>query len=180
VEALEEPIPELTPEPSPEPAPPRFLSQEEEEEQEQAARLCETVYFSASTPSVATTVAYAPPAVKKVVAPIRQTAIEAPVGLAQPVQRAQPASEPASAPEPEPLPQEPMLEPAQPRFAEIAEEPIYTPIPRDYNAEYSGELQIPDAYDERRPPPETTLFSEPNEEELRELDKPAFMRRLHF
>jgi hypothetical protein len=95
-----------------------------------------------------------------------------------------PEPEPEAAPEPVQQTQEEHTEhevefvPARPRFAEIAEAPLYAPLPRDY-AEYDSN-QVHSPYEERRPQPEATLFSEPDEETLRELDKPAFMRRLSF
>jgi cell division protein FtsZ len=67
-------------------------------------------------------------------------------------------------------------EPARPKFAELSEEPEYTLLPRDYAAENTGE---PAEADEYSVPPAATLFRK-DEDEKRDLDKPAFLRRLGF
>jgi cell division protein FtsZ len=70
--------------------------------------------------------------------------------------------------------------PARPRFAELAEEPAYTPLPRDYASDFSSGMRAPaaSAFDEQRVP--ATLFSASDEETERDLDVPAFMRRSQF
>jgi len=80
----------------------------------------------------------------------------------------------------EPAPREPAVEPARPRFAELSEEPIYAPLPRDYSAEFASGVLSPAPLDEYRAQPAATLFTENDEEQQRELDKPAFLRRLRF
>ena len=67
--------------------------------------------------------------------------------------------------------------PARPQFAELAEEPAYTPLPRDY-AEF-GKGRGPAAPEDRAAQPATALFTG-GEEAERDLDVPAFMRRLKF
>jgi hypothetical protein len=70
--------------------------------------------------------------------------------------------------------------PARPRFAEIAEVPAYAPQRRDYAAEYGGNPQSTDAFEQRNSSTDAAVLSESDEEALRELDKPAFMRRSKF
>ncbi len=70
--------------------------------------------------------------------------------------------------------------PARPKFAELSEEPAYTPLPRDYASEFMGGGRAPAAEEENRAQPGTPLSSEANEDDQRDLDKPAFLRRLQF
>ena len=102
---------------------------------------------------------------------------------------AKPAAEPAKAEaapadaatqfEPEEL--ELVAAPARPQFAELAEEPAYTPLPRDYASDFDNGLR-PAAAEEpiAKPAPAPALFPESDEESQRDLDVPAFMRRLQF
>jgi hypothetical protein len=46
--------------------------------------------------------------------------------------------------------------------------------------EFDSGPQAPSALDEHRAEQAAALFSEPDEESLRELDTPTFMRRLQF
>jgi hypothetical protein len=46
--------------------------------------------------------------------------------------------------------------------------------------DYDGGLPALTALDEHRAQAATALFTEPDEESLRELDTPTFMRRLQF
>ena len=66
--------------------------------------------------------------------------------------------------------------PARPQFAELAEEPVYTPLPRDYAADFGNIARNAGAQE----PPAAAVFAEPAQEEERDLDVPAFMRRLQF
>jgi cell division protein FtsZ len=72
-------------------------------------------------------------------------------------------------------------EPARPRFAELAEDAIYTPLPRDYASDFTPGSRGPSA-----PPAEehvaaaAALFSGSGEEVETDLDVPAFMRRGQF
>jgi hypothetical protein len=64
----------------------------------------------------------------------------------------------------------------RPRFAEL-EEPVHAPLPRDY-ADDMGNGVRPAAPHTGEPAP-GTLFTD-TEEEQRDLDTPAFLRRLQF
>jgi cell division protein FtsZ len=81
---------------------------------------------------------------------------------------------------PEPEETEPVAEPARPKFAELCEEPVYTPLPRDYAPEFTTGAGGPAALDDYRAHPASTLFRETDDEAQRDLDKPAFLRRLGF
>jgi cell division protein FtsZ len=147
-------------EPKPKPAP--FLSEDEdaEEEIEKKEELAATEKWG--EPDTLVQPAYfsasAPPASAVDVAP-------------------PPATE-AVTPEPEEL--ELVAAPARPKFAELSEEPAYTPPTTDYASEFIGASRAPAAQDEYRGQPASTLTSESTEDEQRDLDKPAFLRRLHF
>jgi cell division protein FtsZ len=60
-------------------------------------------------------------------------------------------------------------DPVRPQFAELAEAPAYAPQERDYAAE--GEFHAP---------PTPPLFDQNEEEPQRDLETPAFLRRLQF
>jgi cell division protein FtsZ len=62
--------------------------------------------------------------------------------------------------------------PARPRFAEM-EEAVYTPLPRDFASDLSNGAH-PAAQ------PVAALFAEQGQDQERDLDVPAFMRRLQF
>jgi cell division protein FtsZ len=67
----------------------------------------------------------------------------------------------------------------RPQFAELAEEPAYTPLPRDYASDFGNGVRGPSAPDG---PAQSAAapYSTPGEEAERDLDVPAFMRRLKF
>jgi cell division protein FtsZ len=69
--------------------------------------------------------------------------------------------------------------PARPQFAEMAEEPTFTPLPRDYVSDFSGGEHM-SAPEEQPVQPVPSVFPEPAAESERDLDVPAFMRRLQF
>jgi cell division protein FtsZ len=69
--------------------------------------------------------------------------------------------------------------PAWPKFAELSEEPVYTPLPRDYALDF-GSGRSPAMPDDRRTGPAGAVFSESAEEAQQDLDTPAFMRRIQF
>jgi cell division protein FtsZ len=69
---------------------------------------------------------------------------------------------------------------ARPQFAEMAEEPVYTPLPRDYATEFGTGLRAPAEAEEHRAQPAKALFQEQDEAAHRDLDTPTFMRRLRF
>jgi cell division protein FtsZ len=80
----------------------------------------------------------------------------------------------------EPEEMELVAAPARPKFAEISEEPAFTPLPRDYSSEFVSTMRVPVALDEYRAQPAATLFRDAGEEAQRDLEKPAFLRRLGF
>jgi cell division protein FtsZ len=67
-----------------------------------------------------------------------------------------------------------------PKFAELAEEPTYTLLPKEYAAGGFGNGSHAAVALEERIGQPASLFPEPAEEEQRDLDVPAFMRRLQF
>jgi cell division protein FtsZ len=76
---------------------------------------------------------------------------------------------------------EPVLAaPARPQFAELAEESSYTPLPRDYAPDFSKGARGTAPVEEQSAQPTAALFSGAGEEADRDLDVPAFMRRLKF
>jgi len=143
--------PAAAPTPAPAPAPARFMSQDEEGEEEMMAE-DEPAFFSASA-SAAAAVAVA--------APVAQTALE-------------------TAPRFDSEELELVTAPARPQFAEMAEEPSYTPLPRDYAADFGSGLRGPVAMDEHPVQPVISLFPAAEEEAQRDLDTPTFLRRLRF
>jgi hypothetical protein len=62
----------------------------------------------------------------------------------------------------------------------MLEEPTFTPLPRDYAAEFGSATREPVEAGENAAQPSTPLFTEPGIEEQRDLDIPAIMRRLRF
>jgi cell division protein FtsZ len=75
--------------------------------------------------------------------------------------------------------------PSKPRFAELAEEPVYTPLPRDFAAEFANAMRTSagsasPASEEQHAKATATLFTAPDEHSDRDLDVPAFMRRSQF
>ena len=78
--------------------------------------------------------------------------------------------------------EEPAFVPAasRPQFAELAEEPVYTPLPRDYASDFGNGLGRPEEADDREAHTIASPLSAPAEEPERDLDVPAFMRRLKF
>jgi cell division protein FtsZ len=123
-----------------------------EDEEKETTDSDAAFFFSSSTPTVATTVS--------VVAPPETTDKEV-----------------ATVAEPEPEPEE---TPARPRFAEMMEEPAFTPMPRNYAAEFGSAVREPVETAEHPVQPPSTLFTESGIEEQRDLDIPAIMRRLRF
>jgi cell division protein FtsZ len=74
--------------------------------------------------------------------------------------------------EPEPEP-ELVGAAARPKFAELEEEPKYGQLPRDYSAPGNG-VHV------EEPQPVGALFTPSGQDSERDLDVPAFMRRLQF
>ncbi|HUX27381.1 MAG TPA: hypothetical protein VMV39_01290, partial [Terracidiphilus sp.] len=73
-----------------------------------------------------------------------------------------------------------VAESARPQFAEMAEEPAFTPLPRDYASDFGNGVRGPVAVDEHVNQQGARPRPEPGEEAERDLDVPAFMRRLQF
>jgi cell division protein FtsZ len=145
-------------EPQPDPiltpaAPPRFLSQEEEPEEEQEATVEQD---DAGEPAY-----YSSSAAE--VAPERSESV------ASEPERTYQIEEP-----------EPALPAYRPKFAELAEEPIYNSQREDYAPEYQRDDRVPAEPEPARPSPASTPYHETNEATQPDLDKPTFLRRLGF
>jgi cell division protein FtsZ len=69
---------------------------------------------------------------------------------------------------------------ARPQFAEMSEEPSYTPFPRDYAADFGSGTQGAESVEVQMAVPAQTLFQGGEEESQRDLDTPTFLRRLRF
>jgi len=69
---------------------------------------------------------------------------------------------------------------ARPQFAEMSEEPSYTPLPRDYASDFTAATRGAGEQEEQRAQPAAGMFPETDEESQRDLDTPAFLRRLRF
>ncbi len=74
--------------------------------------------------------------------------------------------------------QKPAPMPAHPRFAELSEDPAFKPLPRDYATDLGNGVRPPAA--EEQHAPAASLFAEKPEEMDRDLEVPAFMRRMQF
>jgi cell division protein FtsZ len=151
---MKEPSPAKELPPVKEPAPARFMSQEEDEQEpaKEEADEDEAFFFSASTPTVATTVSVAAPPAKTELNSVSNI-------------------EPEMRPEPGTL---------RAKFDELNGESLFTPFGRDFPLDFDGGLPALTPLDEHSAQPAAALFSEPDEESLRELDTPTFMRRLQF
>jgi cell division protein FtsZ len=69
---------------------------------------------------------------------------------------------------------------ARPKFGEMEEEPVYTPLPRDYASDTGDGVRTSDGVEEGHPQPVGALFAEAAANAERDLDVPAFMRRVQF
>jgi cell division protein FtsZ len=142
------------------PAPPRFLSQDEDAEESGEKREELVATDKWGEPDMLVKPAYfsasAPPASVVEVA-------------------SSPAKE-ANAPEELEL----VAAPAGQKIAEPAGARAYAPLPAEYAPEFIGAARAPAAQDEHSNHPGTALSSETGDEEQRDLDKPAFLRRLQF
>ncbi|MGC1461033.1 MAG: cell division protein FtsZ [Terracidiphilus sp.] len=140
-------------EPAPPPAPPRFKSEEEDE----SAESDEPFFFSSSRPAVATTVTVA-----------SSSSVATAEEVAESVQQAEEGDMPA-----------------RPKFEELAVESESASQPRDYAADLREGMgfeaaQLEATGEDQSAPPASSLFQEGIEEQQRDLDVPAFMRRLKF
>ena len=145
------PAPERAPDPPAAPAAPRFMSQDEDQANEQA------FFFSSKTPPVATTVTVSAPA------------------------RPEPETAPERVPE---MIVEPLTLPdvREARFIEPVAEPE-RPQPRDYASDLVQALRNASdqqGQQEMSAPGVQPLFAESNAVAERDLDVPAFLRRLKF
>ena len=70
--------------------------------------------------------------------------------------------------------------PAGPRFNEMNQEAAFTPLPRDYAPEVGSGARGPAALEEHAAKAVPPLFPETGEEMQRDLDVPAFLRRMQF
>jgi cell division protein FtsZ len=70
--------------------------------------------------------------------------------------------------------------PSRPQFAEMAEEPAITPLPRDYASDFGRGMRGAAAVEESAIQPSAAEPAQSGEEADRDLDVPAFMRRLRF
>jgi cell division protein FtsZ len=68
--------------------------------------------------------------------------------------------------------------PARPHFAELAEDQAYKPLPKDFASEFESAARA--SADEHAPQYAAPGVTEAGEEAERDLDVPAFMRRLQF
>jgi cell division protein FtsZ len=153
VEAAAAPKPAPAPEPPAAPAPPRFMSQDEDSANEQA------FFFSSATPPVATTVTVSAP------------------------QRMEPEPQPVHEMVPEMVPEmvvEPLVLPdAQGHSVNRVAEPEMQQ-PRDYATDLVQALRNASEQQEMSAPGAQPLFAESNAVAERDLDVPAFLRRLKF
>jgi len=69
--------------------------------------------------------------------------------------------------------------PSRPRFAELAEDPVHTPLPKDFASDLAPAARAA-VVAEGQHAHAAALFGGPDEEADRDLDVPAFMRRAQF
>jgi cell division protein FtsZ len=101
-----------------------------------------------------------------------------PIPSADSVAVAEPPAETVEANWPDEV--EPVASPAPPRFAELAEEPAFSPPPRDYIPAIPNVSRNRLAQDENRVQPDPMLFPEVNGEAQPDLEKPTFLRNLQL
>ncbi len=154
------------PEPEAVKEPPHFMSEEDGQD--------EAFFFASSQPAVATTVTYAPPV--KVLEPEPEVKVE-PEPEAEHELALEPTVERAVEPAVEPI-VEPVLEPTAARFDELAEPAVEPPSAPDYAQSLSLDPRAEAEGNEPEAPP--SLFQDRDEETDRDLDVPAFLRRLKF
>jgi hypothetical protein len=148
---------------------PRFMSEDEEEAEQQIMASRGRVLVSpASTTS--RRIAMPTPQVEVAVAP---PAPAATISVAEP-EAVEVQEQSAAAVEPE---QDLVPEPYRPRFAELAEEPPFTPLPRDFASDFPAGFR--GAPDGQRGSSPASLFND-EEESHADLERPAFMRRAKF
>ena len=69
---------------------------------------------------------------------------------------------------------------ARPNRIEIAEEPTFAPLPRDYASDFGNSARTPTITEEHIAPPAVSPLSTASSDEERDLDVPTFMRRMKF
>ena len=147
------------------PAPATFLSEAEDEEAAEAEESEDAFFFASSSAAIASTGSIASPAINKEVIPEPKFDSDFDSGFGQEFGSSEPELVSAV---------------ARPKFAELSEEPSYTPLPRDYASDFGSGLRGSGEAEEHRAQPATAHFPEPNEESQRDLDTPAFLRRFRF
>jgi cell division protein FtsZ len=145
-------------------APAPFLSEVEDDETGKAAQAGEPVFFASSAPAFAGEASAAAKAKEGEVIPEPEFDSQFGSGFDSGFGAGEPELVAAA---------------ARPKFAEISEEPSYSPLPRDYVSDFAGGVRGKEA-EEHRAQPVTALFPEPDEASQRDLDTPAFLRRLRF
>ncbi len=63
---------------------------------------------------------------------------------------------------------------------EVAEEPTFAPLPRDYASDFGNGVRTPSITEEHVPQPPVSPLSASSNDEERDLDVPTFMRRMKF
>jgi cell division protein FtsZ len=132
------------------PPSPPRFKSQDEDEEAEAAEADSAFFFSSSRPAVATTVTVAPAV----------AAVEGDMEFG--------------------MEREAMAAPARPQFDELAGESGSVPPPRDYAADFSQGVSVEAGQEEHSGQPVASLFQEGSEEHQRDLDVPAFLRRLQF
>jgi cell division protein FtsZ len=166
------------------PALPRFLS-EDEEDAEKAAELVKSDNLNEpAEPDERDKSEFFPAPAPVAELASREPANAWPASEAAPRDEAATTFQPEARIQPEKMDEPEEVElaslPARPKFAELSEEPAYTPLPGDYASERRSNARGPAAFDEFRSQPVAGDFSETGEEAQRDLDTPAFMRRSQF
>jgi hypothetical protein len=68
----------------------------------------------------------------------------------------------------------------RPQFADMDEPSAFIPLPRDFASDFEGSAHMSASAEEHHPQPSTLGIAEASHDEERDLDVPAFMRRLKF
>ena len=63
---------------------------------------------------------------------------------------------------------------------EIAEEPSFTPLPRDYASDFGNSIRTPSITEDHAPQQNVSALATSSDHEERDLDVPTFMRRMKF
>jgi len=63
---------------------------------------------------------------------------------------------------------------------EIAEEPSFTPLPRDYASDFGNSVRTPSITEDHAPQQNVSPLATSSDHEERDLDVPTFMRRMKF